>query len=955
MILVLCLVYPIKTDAAEGVDMAADLSGMSLLKDYFMEKGITDNIVPYSQLPNFEISEDYNTILFPTDEVEYQADGTDVFPTILSVNEHINNNYSLTQVEQNNNLTIIENTTELIDRRSADKENPTKTVLFSYAKFEEYKKEGKTQKLITKNGGYYNGRLIDIEIEITDMFFDMDYREKIKNEVLVEDNYALYFPYKKWVTNKQHLGLRINLLSPADRSNTATSALGNTNTPYDDSKYLSLKDSFLAMGSGFAETRFAVPKTFVFPTSDVAISSNLYAFSYFPNEYVAMDFKFRYSDTQETIENFKGVWNWENLNGVKTVTLPINDLTDLYMYNDQVPDTHKNSYHYSLKESSDGLKTAKITGNLSSNDSRESSRLTQLIDSSFGYKFERNLQESTKDKVDNGGALLMSYSSQTIPRISPSKLTVSGKINEIGDSKHEDYHKLKYSFIQTTGNNSKINRDNTFVMSSKLPIGYKFDRVKTKVEFLNESAEANENNSKLELFNVSYSDNDNEITLEAKEADNDNFVGKVIQVSVVANRDTDVKIDKVADRFELKEGAIADGYLNYELGSVDTVLQTNDISAKSLLNYTYGKNKSGTKIGNKVENLSEAKVRHLSDLSFSTTTKIVDKDTNVKQVYEASDFISQIKVDLLNEEYNDDKLQALLDSGKVTVKYKDDLINSGNIAGAETKFGLEVTLTENGVTKTFETTASVYNKGAYIVQFLGNDKSDGEIDRVVINYPDNEAIDLTKDETIKEKIEYLKKLGYNEVNYDVAENNDQLENAYKPASSEGMIIYRVTQPGITVTIPNTATFKEGIVDPSVDQLLEYNDSEDFAIKVKDLRTIKDDKSSNATRNGRGKLEIQAYMDAFSVENDLSKELSNVSLYWNNKSDNEKKRISDDSASPLTIYKNETVEKELTDVNITLSSIKEPEKNRLELEVNKGSNVEAKSYTSIIYWNLIYAP
>lgn len=717
-----------------------------------------------------------------------------------------------------------------------------------------------------------------------------------------------------------------------------------------------------------------------------------YAFSMFPNEFVKMKYTFYNHDTGEELQNYKGIWNWENLNGSKTLTLSDDGnasmFDNLYLYdkNSVDPDKDatsdvKNTMQYSLIEEN----SISVLGDSFGNNYSDSVRLTQLLHKSMAVKYEPNLTgevpadetEEAKEKRIQGydtmyanylnniytnyasirAIAILGYSTVTIPRVAPSIPAISGETNDEADEQNKNYHKLKYSIIETIADNSIINRDSKFELKTNLPKGYSISESETTVEILNEIDEEGNNKDGKDLFNIKQSNDNKTLTLTAKDPASDGFVGNVLKINVVATRD-DPSVNKSDDRFKAIDGAIADGYLHYELGKNSTVVRANDNSATTKINYTYGDEIDEEQTAPIDDGVSEAKVRHLSELSFDTESKVVPKKTNVTEMYDdASIFISAITVPDLEKTYKDDELDALVKNRQIKVAYKNSSIVTNDIAGAKTEFDLVVTLIENDLERTFTTTASVYNEGAYKVKLLGSQKEDGEvIEDITIYSPQNEPINLKENSIIQDTIKKLKdELGYEKVNYYSEENNNQPEESYVSTKAEDIIIYRVTDPGLQIVIPSEATFDSGVVNPGIEQDLRYNGSEDFTIKVKDLRTYQEDKASNA-RNGRGKLEIQAYRDPFKKEDDSKKTLTNISLYW--QKDTITDVIPEGNGDRLTVYKNETIVKDPkeAEVNLTLrKKVDNEDETRLGLKVGKGSNMEASSYESTIYWELIYAP
>lgn len=350
-----------------------------------------------------------------------------------------------------------------------------------------------------RNGGMYNGRSVDLKLIID----EMDFADKGGGNI----------PYFNFVA-----------VDFSDINSTSDLIIPNTST---------WGESFLFLGSS---------------TRSASKINDSYTFE----DNVSYHYEFYDSETKAPL-NFKGTWNFNNINIAKAVTTPFNnDFTKMY-----VLDSTWIGYKDSSKPNYLELFGSGTTVN------SPASRLTQLFESqSFSTSMEKRYSNGSGGTAS--GAMGIMYSTESLARIAPAKPIIFAEKNSAVHT-NADYGRIKYSILQTVADNKLENRNTTFSIETTVPDQYDIDLSKVKVYEYG----TGETVEKTHLFTIALDPtNPSRVILTAKDPTTAEFNGSVLDIKVEAKPNATFIFDKTIHNYQI--GGKDDGHMVYELGGTTT-------------------------------------------------------------------------------------------------------------------------------------------------------------------------------------------------------------------------------------------------------------------------------------------------------------------------------------------------------------------------------------------------
>ena len=640
-------------------------------------------------------------------------------------------------------------------------------------------------------------------------------------------------------------------------------------------------------------------------------SEGLVSDSYTNGDKADYHYEFYDAKTGNPIQ-LKGAWNFNNINTFKKASIPFTESNYSSMYVLDIADIGYTNVNNVFEISSTSEELNKPSG-----------RITHLFNASK-YEVSMTKADGALQHAQPTGAMGVMYSNQSIARIAPDNPIIHGKKND-ADYTSPEYKKMYYSILQNVSDNIELNRNTGFSIISEVPSFYDIESVEIYKYGTTDKLNT--------LFNISKAGS--KLTLIAKNPTSDEFNGELLDIQVVAKPNTTFKFDKNIYQYKY-DVDLDEGYMNFELGGP---------TPKTTTRYEY-KTKTG-------------------DVKFSGNldSEIVDGQSAAKVRYQAipyadpkKDLKAEVNTDIKTN-YPDPKsiIENLrLDTGEsidtVSVTYKvSGPIMTGSVEGDTTNVVVVLT-TKDGIQE--EVTVPITAKdvyGKYTVKFLDEGNVELvkaiELDEKPIGYP----TDLTTNQAIQNTVKGLVDKGYVRQPWK-DDNGDTLENAFPITDLAGTIIYRF-KGNINFQVTDTMPFKQGMVNPAVNQILPYAGTDDFSISVKDLRSV-----NGATGEKKGDFSIQASLtDGFKKNDKSGSSLTHTRLLYN-KSGNDADDV-EISATGSPIYQG--TEGDNSDVVIKLDSgnkVGAMDKKGLRLELDKGNNAEKNvTYEATVTWYLIYGP
>ncbi|OTN89906.1 hypothetical protein A5819_002404 [Enterococcus sp. 7E2_DIV0204] len=350
-----------------------------------------------------------------------------------------------------------------------------------------------------RNAGMYNGRSVDLKLVID----QMDFADKGSGNS----------PYFNFVA-----------VDFSDINSTVNTIIPNTKT---------WGEAFLFLGS---------------TTRSASKINDTYTFE----DNASYHYEFYDSETKKQL-NYKGTWNFNNINIAKAVTTPFNNDFDKMFVLDSTWIGYKDASKPNYLE---------LFGN-GTTVNAPASRLTQLFESqSFATSMEKRYSNG------NGGTALgamgIMYSTESLARIAPAKPIIFAEKNSAVHTE-ADYGRIKYSILQTVADNKLENRNTTFSIETMVPSQYDIDLSKVRVyEF-----GTGETVEKTGQFTIAIDPmNSSRVILTAKDPTTNEFNGSVLEIKVEAKQNATFKFNKVDHNYQV--GGKDDAHMIYELGGTTT-------------------------------------------------------------------------------------------------------------------------------------------------------------------------------------------------------------------------------------------------------------------------------------------------------------------------------------------------------------------------------------------------
>lgn len=377
--------------------------------------------------------------------------------------------------------------------------------------------------VIVRNAAVYNGKLMDLKMVIDDI-------------ELIGENPDTRNPYFNFIA-----------VTANDRSN-------NQNLPITAANVTNWGDLFLFFGSG-----------------NVSSGANAINDKYSVNDNVSYHYEFYDSASGNPVQ-FKGVWNFSNVNGLKAVSLPHvgTDFSDFFV---RQGTTIKAKKDYKADTATTGYLELYGTGTAINLD-------TSKISQTFGAdQLEMNMQRrSAFTGITTTSPMGILYDQIPVVRIAPSTPIVFGEKNSASHNE-SDYLTLKYTILQTVAKNSLNNRSDTFQMYSQVPDYYDVDLSETKIYEYGENTDVT---GRFKLTHKSSTEK-NKLVITANDPKAEAFDGVVYEVKVRAkpNSTFDFKTNKALYGYQ-STGEEHDGYMtNFEMGGTDVTYTSYTFSTLS--------------------------------------------------------------------------------------------------------------------------------------------------------------------------------------------------------------------------------------------------------------------------------------------------------------------------------------------------------------------------------------
>lgn len=532
-----------------------------------------------------------------------------------------------------------------------------------------------------RNVGMYNGRSVDLKLIID----DMDFADKGGGNI----------PYFNFLA-----------VDFSDINSTSDLIIPNTST---------WGEAFLFLGS---TTRSASKINDTYTFEDNAH----YHYEFYDNETKAQ-------------LNYKGTWNFNNINIAKAVTTPFNnDFSKMF-----VLDSTWIGYKDSNKPNYLELFGSGTTVN------SPASRLTQLFESqSFATSLEKRYSNGSGGTTI--GAMGIMYSTESLARIAPAKPIIFAEKNSAVHTE-ADYGRIRYSILQTVADNKLENRNTTFSIETTVPSQYDIDLSKIKIYEYG----TGDTVDKTGLFSIALDPaNSSRVILTVKDPASNEFNGSVLDIKIEAKPNITFKFNKDTHNYQM--GGKDDAYLIYELGGTTTTTH-----------YTYLNRFSGDLNAEIIttDDQTKAKVLYegLPDADSKQNIK-VPLGTNFTADYQdpGTTFLDNIRVDTDNP----------LDK-PVKVSYKQPLPETSAVG--DVVLTLTLTTAKN-VTKDMQVNVKIVPTSAELrvkYKINGNYLTNKYPDYVDSTQMIGDPINLKNIKQVTDTIEAIKNAGYEQTNNPVEE------------------------------------------------------------------------------------------------------------------------------------------------------------------------------------------
>lgn len=505
-------------------------------------------------------------------------------------------------------------------------------------------------------------------------------------------------------------------------------------------------------------------------------------------------YEFYYHDEAQTQLDYKGTWNFNNINVAKAVTTPFNGDFNLM---------------YVLDSTWIGYKDNGVAGKLElfgsgSQVNKDESRLTQLFQSKhFDTSIEKRYSNGSGSTTS--GAMGILYSTESLARIAPAKPIVVAQKNSSTHTE-ADYGKIKYSILQTVADNKLENRNTTFDIETAVPSQYDIDLTKLKV------FEYGTNVDKSGLFDIKVdSTNLSRVILTAKDPTSAEFNASVFEIKVEAKRNATFKFDKDIHAYQI--GGEDDGHMLYELGGPTTTTH-----------YTY-LNKFGHDnplVSEKIEEQSKAKVLYEGIPNADSRENIkIPIGANITSDYPdpRSSFLENIRVDTEN----------LIDQPVDVTYTKGKPLPDTSVLGEATLW-LTLTTAKN-VTKDIEVKVTIVPTVADLrvkYKINGSYMADKYPDYVDSTQTIGTLINLKNIKQVKDMLATIVEAGYTQTNAPTEE--------FTLSSGGNTIIYEFEGTLFLSSSPSILDF--GIEEASYKAIRVNEAKLDKALIIKDTRAVK---------------------------------------------------------------------------------------------------------------------
>jgi hypothetical protein len=457
-----------------------------------------------------------------------------------------------------------------------------------------------------------------------------------------------------------------------------------------------------------------------------------------------------------------GSWNFNNINRLKAVSIPyIDDFDNMYGLS-ETPGENYSGIDIGYKIENGYLEM--YGGNAQVN--KKSGMLTHLFNAEkYAVKMERRYSGTTEPPANNTGNMGVLYSTQSLVRIAPAAPMVIGEKN---NATHTDagYQELRYSILQNIADNTKINRDSSFVIETEVPNYYSIESVKV-FEYGN-YASADEYT---DIFTITKdSNNPSKVTIKAKDPTADPttenpkvFNGHLFDIQVIA------KPNSLFDFNPQEYHYRSDGYMEFENGADE--LQT----AKTKSTYEYKDPSGSTRFKNTLkaditdksmsEVLYEGKptAKAKTGIKIPLNTDILAEhpfDSNPAPSVTENFFLEQISVDTDN---------SIDKPVKVSYSSKHPLPDTTQLG--EKSLWLTLTTAKN-VTQEIEVKIEVVPISAELrvkYKINGAYMSAKYPDYVDVTQMSGSAIDLKKIKQVTDTLQAIKDAGYEQINTPIEE------------------------------------------------------------------------------------------------------------------------------------------------------------------------------------------
>ncbi|WP_321387516.1 WxL domain-containing protein [uncultured Enterococcus sp.] len=567
-----------------------------------------------------------------------------------------------------------------------------------------------------RNAGFYNGKKIDVKLVIDSLSFQ-------------ESPYFNFFA-----------------LNPGEAKNSAQLPTGSISTW--EEAYFMVGSSSSAL-SGFADR---------YKKGDTA------------------EYHYEFYDQSGTQISIKGSWNYNNINSLKSVTVPFkNDFGNIYVKQD----------------SWIGYKTdTPVAGELelygeTQNVNDEKSRLTYLYS---GNNYATNMV--FRGDTDNRMGVL--YSNESLARIAPATPIVIGEKNSAGHTE-SDYLELRYSILQNVMDNKVENRNSSVIINTEVPDFYSIDSIKVYEFGRSEDVSGR--------FDITITNN--KAVLEAKDPKSDAFNGQIYDIQVVAKKNNQFSFDKVL--YNYQTGGVDDGHMIFEEGGPKTTTsyKYNDPANASVVKF------EGTLTADIVNGQSQAKVRYdgvpSADARENVTYPVgTDFGSLTRQEIEDT-LIENISVDTGNFPLDEIK----------TIKVDETRLPDTSTPGERIVY---VILTTNqGVSTTVPVTVTLGQASADLtVRFVDTNGTD-IVGYTPVTLTDviGETVDLTREDRVTDVLDALYLAGYdvtvpggrpvNETAVEFVEGGSEVRYILSKASSTITVeFYYVSKQGVETAVQEVA-------------------------------------------------------------------------------------------------------------------------------------------------------